>query len=171
MRIPWSWRGTRAGSTYFVKVRVIMLDRTEEDDTGMLCPQKRTSGASCDVEGWICGSMRPWDLSWQTSPRIWSVAWFVSKLTFLTWAAWRSRSELKDLKWDANPHPSLELWSTGCKTRFPCWSEVHILWPLSLTELSLLVPLPEPAGGPPRWTTPPWTWEGETRTVFDTLFL
>ncbi len=69
--------------------------------------------------------------------------------------AWWSRSELEDLKWGATPHPSLELWNTVCKARFPCWSEVHILWPLSLTELSLLVPLPEPAGGPPRGKTPP----------------
>ncbi len=80
-----------------------MLGRTEEPDTGMLCPQKRTSGTSCDTEGWICGSMRPWDLSWQTSPRIWSVARLVSKLTFWTWAAWHSHSELEDLKWDTTP--------------------------------------------------------------------
>ncbi len=119
------------------KCGVIMQGRMEEPDTGMLCPQKRTSGTSFDIEGWICGSMRPWDLSWQTSPRIWSVAWFVSKLTFWTWAAWRSHSELEDLKWDATPHPSLELWNTDCKTRFPCWSGVHILWSLSLTELFL----------------------------------
>ncbi len=118
----------------------------------MLCPQKWTSETSCDTEGWICGSMRPWDLSWQTSPWIWSVARFISKLTF--WAAWWSRSELEDLKWDATPHPSLERWNTGCKARFPCWSEVHILWPLSLTELWPLVPLPEPAGGPPRGKHP-----------------
>ncbi len=78
-----------------------MLGRTEEPDTGMLCPQKRTSGTSCDTEGWIWLSMHPWDLSWQTSPRIWSVARFVSKLTFWTWAAWWSRSELEDLIWDA----------------------------------------------------------------------
>ncbi len=58
-------------------------------------------------------------------------------------------------KMGRNPHPSLELWYTSCKTWFPCWSEVHILCPLSLTELSLLVPLPEPAGGPPRWKTTP----------------
>ncbi len=147
-----------------------MLARTEKPDTGMLCPQKRTSGTSCDTEGWICGSMRLWELSWQTSPRIWSVAQFVSKLTFWTGAAWRSHSELEGLKWDATPHPSLELWNTGCKTRFPCWSEVHILWPLSLTELSLLVPLPEPAGGPPRWKTSPETWAGETRTVLIPFF-
>ncbi len=56
-------------------------------------------------------------------------------------------------KWNATPHPSIELW----KTRFPCWSEVHILWPLSLTELSLVVPLPEPAGGPPWWRTRPFS--------------
>ncbi len=90
--------------------------------------------------------MCPWDLSWQTNRRIWSVVRFVSKLTVWTWAVWWSRSELEDLKWDATPHPSLELWSTGCKTRFPCWIKVHILWHLSLTELSLLVPLPELAG-------------------------
>ncbi len=35
-----------------------MLGRTEEPDIGMLCPQKQTSGTSCDMEGWICGSMR-----------------------------------------------------------------------------------------------------------------
>ncbi len=129
-----------------------MLGRTEEPDISMLCPKKQTSGTSC--EGWICGCMHPWDLSWQTIPQIWSVARFNLKLTFWTWAGWRSRSELEDLKWDTTPHPSLELWKTGCKTRFPCWNEVHILWPLSLTELSLIFPLPEPAGGPPRWTTP-----------------
>ncbi len=101
------------------------------------------------------GRMRPWDLSWQTSPWIWSVAWFVSKLTFWTWTAWRSRSELEDLKWDTIPHPSFELWNTGCKAWFPWWSEVDIRWPLSLTELALLVPLPEPAGWPPWWKTHP----------------
>ncbi len=101
--------------------------------------------------------MCPWDLSWQTSPRIWSATRFVSKLTFWTWAAWRIHSELEDLTWDATLHPSLELWNTGCKTRFPCWSEVHILWPLSLTELLFPVPLPEPAGGPPWWKTPPFS--------------
>ncbi len=148
-----------------------MLGRMEEPDTGMLCPQKRTSGTSCDTEGWICESMRPWDLSWQTSPRIWSVTRFVSKLTFWTWVSGWKRSELEGLKWDATLHPSLELWNTSCKIRFPCWSEVHILWPLSPTELLFLVPLPEPAGGPPRWTKPPWTWAGETRNVSDTLFL
>ncbi len=79
--------------------RVIMLGRTEEPDICMLCPQKRTSGTSCDTEGWICGSMCPWDLSLKkNSPRIWPGARFVSKLTFWTWAAWRSRSELEDLK-------------------------------------------------------------------------
>ncbi len=58
--------------------RVLMLDWTEEPDIGILCPQKRTSGP--DTEGRICGSMRPWDLSWKNSPRIWSVEWFFSKL-------------------------------------------------------------------------------------------
>ncbi len=92
------------------KCGVIMLGQMEEPDIGMLCPQKWTSGTSCDTEGWICGSMRPWNLSWQTSPRIWPVARFVSKLTFeWTWAAWRSRPELEDLRWNATPHPSLEL--------------------------------------------------------------
>ncbi len=60
------------------KCGVIMLGWMEEPDIGMLCPQKWTSGTSCDTEGWICGSMRPWDLLWKTSPRTWSVAWFDS---------------------------------------------------------------------------------------------
>ncbi len=151
MRIPWRRRSHLSISW---KCGVIMLGRTDEPDIGMICHQKRTSGTSWDKKGWMCGSMRPWDLLWQTSHRIWSVARFVSKLTFFTWTAWRS-SELEDLKWDATPHPSLELWNTCCKARFPCWSEVQMIWPLSLTELSLLVPLPEPAAGPPLWKTPP----------------
>ncbi len=61
------------------KCRVIMLGWMEEPDIGMLCSQKRTSDTSCDTEGWLWGSMHPWDLSWQTNPRIWSVARFVSK--------------------------------------------------------------------------------------------
>ncbi len=53
-----------------------------------------------------------------------SVKWIWGPLLFL------SRSELEDLKWNATPHPSLGLWNTGYKARFPCWSEVHILWHL-----------------------------------------
>ncbi len=142
MRIPWSRRSTRAASTHFVKVRGDNARPNGRTRYWYALPPK------ANLRNWH------WDLSWQTSPRIWSVTRFVSKLTFWTWAAWRIRSELEDPKWDATLHPSLELWNTGCKTRFPCWSEVHILWPLSLTELLFPVPLPDPAGGPPWWKTP-----------------
>ncbi len=131
-----------------------MLGRTEEPE--LVCFAPKSEPQELPVT-WTFESMHPWDLSWQTSPRIWSATRFVSKLTFWTWAAWRIRSELEDLTWDATLHPYLELWNTGCKTRFPCWSEVHILWPLSLTELLFPVPLPEPAGGPPWWKTPPFS--------------
>ncbi len=135
MRIPWSRRGTRAASTHFVK---------ERGDNARLNGRTRywyALSPKANLRNFLWHGrmdMCPCGLSWQTSPRIWSVAQFVSKLTFWTWAAWRSRSELEDLKWDATPHPSLELWNKGCKTWFPCWSKVHISWPFSLTELSLL---------------------------------
>ncbi len=50
-----------------------VLDRREEPDIGMLCPQKRTLGTSCDTDGWIRGSMRLLDLSWQPvlGPDLW----------------------------------------------------------------------------------------------------
>ncbi len=32
------------------------------------------------------------------------------------------------------PHPSWELWNTGCRNRTPCLAEEHVLWPLSPTE-------------------------------------
>ncbi len=53
------------------KCGVRVTGRTEEPNTGMLRPRKQTSGTSCVEEGWIYGSMHPWDLSWQTSPRSW----------------------------------------------------------------------------------------------------
>ncbi len=84
------------------KCGVIMLGRTEEPDIGMLCPQERTSGTCCDTEGWICGSMRPWDLSWQTNPRIWSVAWFL-KVSILN-LSWMTESfRTRRSKMECNP--------------------------------------------------------------------
>ncbi len=169
MRIPWSRRGTRAVSMHFVKVW---------DDNAR--PNGRT-------RYWYAlppkANLR--NLLWHGRMDMWKYASLRSivtnqsldlicgticlKVNILNLSGMMESFRTRRSKIGRNPHPSLELWNTGCKTRFPCWSEVHILWPLSLTELSL--PLPEPAEGPPQWTTPPWTWEGETRTVFDTLFL
>ncbi len=61
--MPCSLNGASTASTTFVNVRVRVLDRREEPDIGMLCPQKRTLGTSCDTDGWIRGSMRLLDLS------------------------------------------------------------------------------------------------------------
>ncbi len=57
------------------KFGVRVLGRRKEPDICKLCPWKRTSGTSCDWEGWIHGNRRLLDLSWRTSPRIWSETW------------------------------------------------------------------------------------------------
>ncbi len=109
MRLPWSQH-----SLWKYGVRV--LGRREEPDIGKLCPWKRTSGTSCDWEGWIHGSKCLLDLSWQTSPQTCSETRPVWQWAFWTSDTWLSGSKAADLKSDAIPHPSLEQWSTGYRT-------------------------------------------------------
>ncbi len=90
------------------KCGVIMLGRMEETRYWYALPPK------VNLRNFLWyGRMDMWKYASlnivKTSPRIWPVARFVSKLTFeWTWAAWRSRPELEDLRWNATPHPSLE---------------------------------------------------------------
>ncbi len=169
MQIPWKRRGTRAASMHFVKVRGDNASPNGKTRYWYALPPKanlRNLLWHGRMDMWMYASVRA-IVTNQSSDLICGT--ICLKVNILNWSC-MSRSELEGLKWDATPHPSLELWNTGCKTWFPCWSEVHILWPLSLTELSLLVPLPEPAGGPPRWKTSPETWAGETQTVLIPFF-
>ncbi len=148
MRILWRCRGARAASRHFVKVQGDNARLNGRTRYWYALPPK----ANLRYFLWY-GRMDMWKYASLRSIVKNQSSDLICGMICLK--AWQSRSELEDLKWDATPHPFLELWNTGCKTRFSCWSEVNILWSFSLTELSLLVPLPEPAGGPPRWKTPP----------------
>ncbi len=130
MRIPWRQIGARAASTHFVKVRGDNTRHNGRTRYWYALPPRanlRNFLRYGRMDMWKYASLRS-IVTNQSSDLICGT--IVSKLTFWTWAAWRSHSELEDLKWDAIPHPSLELWNTSYKARFPCWSEVHILWPL-----------------------------------------
>ncbi len=166
MRITWSQRSTKAASMHFVRVQGDNARPNGRTWYLYALPPKanlRNFLWHGRMDMWKYASLRS-IVTNQSSDLICDTICLkvnILKLSCMT----------ENVKCDATLHPSLELWNTGCKTQFPCRSEVHILWPLSLTELLFPVPLPEPAGGPPLWTKPPLTWTGDTQTVFDTLFL
>ncbi len=142
MRIPWSRRGARAASTHFVKVRGDNVMRNGKTRYWYALPPKenlRNLLWHGRMNMWKYTSLRSIVTNQSSDLICGTICLKVNSLNFSclteSFRTWRSKMGRNP------PHPSLELWSTGCKTRFPCWSEVHILWPLSLTELSLLVPL------------------------------
>ncbi len=100
MRVPWRQRGARA-STHFVKVRG---DNARPNGRSWywyaLHPRAnlRNFLRYGRMEMWKYASLRS-IVTNQSSDLICGT--IASKLTFWTWAAWRSRAELEDLKWDA----------------------------------------------------------------------
>ncbi len=160
----------------YSRPKVITLDAaairpSSRSGASMLRPRKQTSGSSCEWDGWRRGSMRLLYLSCQTSPQTWSEAWPVWVWVSWTSVTWLSSSDDADLKWDAVLHPSLEIWSTGCRTRTLSHEEGLPQWPPSSTECSLLVPLPEPARGRQESEWPRWIVVAEHRIEYDSLFL
>ncbi len=144
MRIPLRQRGSRAASMHFVKVQGDNARPNGRTRYWYALPPKvilRYFLWYERMDMWKYASLRSIVTNQSLDLICGTICLKVNILNLSCLTSWvnLSHSELKDRKWDATPHPSLELWNTGCKTRFPCWSEVHILWPLSLTELSLLV--------------------------------
>ncbi len=94
-------------------------------------------------------------------------------VSILNFSRMTERFNTRRSKMDATPppHPSLERWSTGCRTRTLCREEGPPRCPPSSRECLLLVPVPEPAWGPPVWDRPPWKAAAEHRTECDNLFL
>ncbi len=151
MRIPWSRRGTRAASSHFVKVRGDNARPNGRTRCWYALPPKanlRNFLWHGRMDMWKYASLRS-IMTNQSSDLICGT--ICLKVNILNLSCMTESFRTRRSKMGRNPHPFLELWNTVWKY----WSEVHILWPFSLTERSLLISLPEPAGGPPRWKTPP----------------
>ncbi len=155
MRIPWSRRGTRAASTHFVKVRGDNARPNRRTQYWFALPPKanlRNLLWHGMRDMWKYASLRS-IVTNQSSDLICGT--ICLKVNILNLSCMTESFRPRRSKRGRNPPSFFGTMKYQLQTQFPCLSEAHIIWSLSLTEDSLLVSLPEPAGGPPWWKTPP----------------